>query len=213
MSTVRAVRRFRKADVDPELVDFVLRHATQAGSAKNRQPWRFVVVRSRDQRARLREWYRSAYADVAAWARTEKIVKDAVSDERQQMTAAAQLAEHFDDVSTLVVVCYVPTGRNPADFFAGASIYPAVQNLLLAARAVGLGATLTTLQALGGVNSDDTVPSLSGELRRILGIPSEVVPAALVPLGWPVKPFTPPKRLPVSEVTFQERWGQPWERR
>jgi nitroreductase len=207
ISTTRAVRRFHSAEVEPELIEFVLQHAIQAGSAKNRQPWRFVVVRDSDQRARLRQWYRRGYQDLAAWAGTADVRREAPPDERRQMAAAAELATHFDDVPAVIAVCFVPTKRNPANFFGGASIYPATQNLLLAARAVGLGATITTLHALGSVTPDGT---LNDQLKHILGIPPEIVPAALIPLGWPVKPFTTARRTPIPEITYQERWGTPW---
>jgi nitroreductase len=213
IGTMRSVRRFQRVDVAPELVDFVLRHAVQAGSAKNRQPWRFVVVRDARQRSRLRQWYRQGYQDVLAWTRTEAVRGEAAPDENRQMAAAGQLAAHFDDVPAVIVVCYLPNRRNPADFFGGASVYPAVQNLLLAARAVGLGATLTTLQALGGITEDGDAAgplSMYDELRQILGIPDGVVPAALVPLGWPAGSFSAGRRSPPSEVAFQERWGTPW---
>jgi len=213
ISTMRAVRRFQQADVAPELIDFVLQHAIQAGSAKNRQPWRFVVVRDPRQRSRLGQWYRQGYQDILAWSRTEAIRSDAAPDEGQQMAAAAQLAAHFEEVPAIIVVCYLPTRRNPADFFGGASIYPAVQNLLIAARAVGLGTTLTTLQALGGITPEGDAAgpvSIYAELRRILGIPNGVVPAALIPVGWPVGPFSVGKRTPVPEVAYRERWGQAW---
>ncbi|MFI6096971.1 nitroreductase family protein [Lentzea sp. NPDC051213] len=213
IGTMRAVRRFQQADIDPELIDFVLRHAIQAGSAKNRQPWRFVVVRDPQQRIRLGHWYRKGYQDILAWSRTEEIRNDAAPDEKQQMTAAGQLAAHFDEVPAVIVVCYLPTRRNPADFFGGASIYPAVQNLLLAARAVGLGATLTTLQALGGITAEGDAAgpvSIYDDLRHILGIPSGIVPAALIPVGWPAGRFSAGRRKPVPEVAYRERWGQAW---
>ncbi|HEX6339793.1 nitroreductase family protein [Umezawaea sp.] len=213
ITTMRAVRRFQRADVGPELVDFVLRHAIQAGSAKNRQPWRFVVVRDPAQRTRLGQWYQQGYQDVLAWSRTEVVRNDAAPDEGREMAAAGQLAAHFDEVPVVIVVCYLPTRRNPADFFNAASIYPAVQNMLLAARAVGLGATLTTLQALGGITPEGDAAgpvSIYDELRQILDIPSGVVPAALVPVGWPVGRFSVGRRTPVPEVAYRERWGEAW---
>ncbi len=80
-----------------------------------------------------------------------------------------------------------------------ASVFPAVQNLLLAAQALGLGAALTTITTV-----------FADELRKLLALPDHVRPMAVVPLGWPAKQLGPPKRVPVAEKTFRERYGTLW---
>jgi nitroreductase len=133
---------------------------------------------------------------------------------------AAALAEHLGDAPVLIVACFLPSPSNPADFFGGASIYPAVQNLLVAARAVGLGATLTTLQAFDtattasdGRHSADRAAELAARcarLKSLLGIPDPAMPAAVIPLGYPRHPFTTGTRNSLASVTYGEHWGRPW---
>lgn len=207
--TLRSVRRFLPTEVDQTCIDFVLEHAVQAGSAKNRQPWRFVVVRDRNTMSALGDWYRRGWSTISARIRRFPDAIAASDEHQRQMSDGAVLAEQFDTAPLVVVACFVPIPRNPADFYGGASIYPAIQNLLLAARALGLGATLTTVQCLDTQHDADH-PSLSGELRAILGIPEDVVPAAVIPLGWPATTFGETRRLPAPAVTYAERWGNPW---
>ena len=85
------------------------------------------------------------------------------------------------------------------DRFAGASIYPAIQNIILACRAFGLGTVLTTLHAI-----------LEDEFKAVLEIPKDVQTWALMPIGYPVDKFGPVKRKPINEIAFQDRWGSPW---
>jgi nitroreductase len=133
---------------------------------------------------------------------------------RRITTRARHLAAHFADAPVVIVVCLVPGRLTPVDLFAGASVYPAVQNLLLAARAIGLGATLTTLQALCRLDGDGTPgahPELYAELKQLLELPDHVVPAALVPMGWPAESFGEGSRRPLREVVYQDRWGREWD--
>ncbi|MFI9123654.1 nitroreductase family protein [Streptomyces bikiniensis] len=213
MRTLRSVRNFQTAEVPVELIDYVLRHATQAGSGKNRQPWRFLVIQDDRAKEQLAHWYRRGWHHHLDRLNSLESGENRIPDEERQVSAGAALARNFDDVPVIIVACFLPADRNPADFFGGASIYPAVQNLLLAARSVGLGATLTTLQAFdvpNGQTRAHTSLTLYEELKDILGIPGDVVPSALIPLGWPAEPFGFVRRRPVSEVTYRERWGQRW---
>ena len=213
MRTLRSVRRFHQAEVTPDLIDFVLSHAIQAGSGKNRQPWRFIVIRDFGRRAKVAGWYR------AAWEHLLMARSGTGATDERQITAATTLAEHLDEAPVLIVACFQPSPANPADFFGGASIYPAIQNLLLAARAVGLGATLTTIQAFddpehGAWTTGSGPGSASSpctELKHLLAIPEPVVPAAVIPLGYPRDPFTTTsRRSPVHAVAYAEAWGRVW---
>jgi nitroreductase len=209
MRTLRSVRRFLASDVDQAAIEFVLDHAIRAGSAKNRQPWRFIVVRDHDTMRALGTWYRRGWATMS---RRMRDFPDAFTDSdehRVQMADGERLAQAFDTTPVAIVGCFVPIPRNPANFYGGASIYPALQNLLLAARAIGLGATLTTVQSLDLLPAMPD-PALTDDLRTILGIPADVVAAAVIPLGWPASEFTAGHRHPVHAVTYTERWGQPW---
>ena len=212
MATTRAIRRFRPDPVDPGLVELVLRLATTAGSGANLQPWRFVVVTSPERRGQIADWYREGWAEYQVRGMAT-LGPDASALKRRSVASAAYLAEHFADAPVLIVPCLRLHPRHRADLFAAASLYPAVQNLLLAARALGLGTSLTSMQALSGVDErgravDD--PRFLDGLRSILGIPHEAVPGAVIPLGWPDEHFGPTTRRPVAEVAYRERWGEEW---
>jgi len=187
----RACRAFRPDPVDDELVERVLRAATGAPSAENRQPWAFVVVRDEGLRAGVGELARRAWeAGGRAYAEGRlppALLADVDRGARGGVAGAP----------VLVVVCGDTRVGHPAAM--AASVFPAVQNLLLAAVALGLGSAMTTLPLTGG-----------DELAALLDLPPEVVPMAVVPLGWPARPLGPPRRSPVAEKTHRDRYGNPW---
>lgn len=209
MRTLRSVREFLAVEVDECSLHFVLQHAVQAGSAKNRQPWRFIVVRDREKVSELGDWYRRGWQRMLDHLDSLSDTEIISDEHRIQIQHGVTLADAFNETPVVIAACFVPIDRNPANFYGGASIYPAVQNLLLAARAIGLGATLTTLQSLDALPSSNR-RCLTGDLRAILGIPDNVMPAALIPMGWPAVPVVKVRRLPPSAVTYTERWGIPW---
>jgi nitroreductase len=197
METQRAIRRLRSDPVDDDTLLRVIELASRAPSGANRQPWEFVVVRDPDvkhQLARLNRQAWSVYRRLARW-------RGRHDADTQKMVAAVQWqADHYEEIPAIVVVCL--HGRSPlfgppvlATTYYG-SAYPAVQNLLLAARAHGLGATLTTL------------PLWSTMLaRRTLGLPSGVTPIAAVPIGWADGRYGPTTRRPVADVVHVDRYG------
>jgi len=196
METQRAVRRLLPDPVDDDTLLRCLELATRAPSGGNRQGWEFVAVRDPDVKHQLARLYRQAWA-VYRRLNTRRYESDPA---RERIAAAVQWqVDHFEEVPVVVVACLrrsrpvvVPVLQ--ASFYG--SIYPAVQNLLLAARAVGLGATLTTL------------PVWSTTLvRRTLGLPRTVTPVAAVPLGWPKGQYGPNTRRPVGEVVHIDRYG------
>ena len=187
----RAARSFRPDDVDDATVAKILTAATHAPSAENSQPFVFVVVRDPVLRSAIgaiaaRVWEGGARALEAG--RLAPALLDEVDRGARGGVAAAPV---------LVVICgdtrltFAPT--------LGSSIFPAVQNLLLAAHALGLGSTLTTLPVLGG-----------NELSALLGLPPEVEPLAVVPLGHPAAPLGPPRRRPLVEKAHLDRYGVPF---
>jgi nitroreductase len=197
MTTQRAIRRLLPDQVDDDVVLRCLDLAIHAPTAGNRQGWEFVVVRDPDvkhQLARLNRQAWSVYRRLGAGrARRDPPL-------RRIVEAVQWQADHFEEVPVVVVACL--HGRSPvlappvlaASFYG--SIFPAVQNLLLAARAVGLGAALVTL------------PVWSVTLaRRTLGLPRTVTPVAVVPLGWPRGRYGPTSRRPVEEVVHVDRYG------
>ena len=206
----RALRRFRPDAVPESALHRLLEAATRAPSARGAEPWFFVVVRDQATRAAIAAHYRGA------WEAGERLTAAADLDRDlrhrphypRMMRAARALAHTLADVPVLVVCCLDhhqlgpiagPEGTLRSPLAAYASIFPAVQNLLLAARALGLGSTLTTLHR--GFDDD---------LRRLLAIPPSVEVVALVPVGYPADRFGPTRRKAVREVAFADRWGAPF---
>ena len=205
METQRAVRRLRPDPVDDAIVLRCLELATRAPTGSNAQNWEFVVVKDPAVKERLARHYRQAwsvYRPLARWVVGHR------DDERSKrvLDAVDWQVDHFAEVPVVVVAC-LRGGRAPfsgvapiaASSYYG-SIYPSVQNLLLAARAVGLGATLVTLPLWSTVAA-----------RRALGLPWTVTPCCVVPLGWPRGRYGPTTRKPVGAVVHLDRYGnQPW---
>ena len=197
MRTARSIRRFRPDPVPDEVVHRVLEAAIQAPNGTNAQAWRFVVVREPSVRRQLGELYRQGFREVYPAGRPEA---EQDPNRRRVLRSADHLAERMgDEPPVLVLACLERRpGAGPATRSAGASIYPAVQNLLLAARALGLGACLTTLHL-----------RREAQVKALLGIPEHVDTYALIPLGYPASPPGPLRRRPVAEVTHHDRWSRP----
>jgi nitroreductase len=208
MRTLRAVRRLRPDPVPEDVLFRVLEAASFAPTGGNVQPWRVVVVRDRAKMARLGELYAERWH---AWAQQHRaLLADAPEEVRasnERMIAAGDhLADHFARVPVLAVFCFNPKqmaitdlGLDRPSVVGGASVYPAVQNLLLACRAEGLGCVLTTLLC-----------QREAEVRALLAIPDPWGTAAAVPIGWPLlRGHGPISRRPVAKLAFDDRWGEP----
>jgi len=196
METQRAVRRLLPDPVDDATILRVIELATKAPTGSNLQNWEFVVVRDPDVKHQLARLNRQAWS---VYRRLGKRKARNDPSTRKIIDAVQWQADHFEEIPVVIVACL--HGRSPvfgppvlATSFYG-SAYPAVQNLLLAARGLGLGATLTTL------------PLWSTSLRRTLGLPSKVTPVAVIPLGWPRGRYGPTTRKPVGEVVHLDRYG------
>lgn len=187
----RAHRAFRGDPVPDELVERVLEAATRAPSAENTQPWVFVVVRDEARRTRIGELTRQAWDGGAREYARGRLAPGFFDDVERGATGGVAGAP-------ALVVVGGDTARCPTVTLA-ASVLPAVQNLLLAAGALGLGSALTTLPIVAG-----------DELRAAVGFPAHVRPVAVVPLGWPARPLGPPRRRPFAESTHRDRYGTPW---
>jgi nitroreductase len=189
----RACREFRDEPVDDALIAHVLEAATFAPSAENRQPWEFVVVRDADRRAEIGELMRRAWEAGGREHSRPRLSPQVFAEVDRGATGSISAAP------VLVVVAADTERGLPATV--PSSIFPAVQNLLLAAGAVGLGAALTTIATAFG-----------DELRAIVGLPDHVVPVAVVPLGHPARPLGKPRRDPFQAHTHRDRYGHPWDR-
>jgi len=198
METQRAIRRLRPDPVDDEIVKACLELAVRAPSGGNLQNWEFVVVRDPDVKHQLARLNRQAWS---VFKRIYAVRGRRDEQVRKGLDATQWQADHFEETPVVVVACL----RGPRLWFPPfatisyyGSIFPAVQNLLLAARSLGLGASLTTLPVWSSVLA-----------RRTLGLPWNVSPIAAVPLGWPRGRYGPTTRRPVEEVTHLDRYGNP----
>jgi len=187
----RAHRALRPDRVPDELIEQVLEAAVHAPSAENRQPWAFVVVRDPSLRGAIAEMTAATW-EAGAREYSRPNLTPGLLDEVDRWATGGLAAAPVH-----VVVCG-DTSLAP-EMLLPSSIYPAVQNLLLAALAVGLGSLMSTLSIVSG-------PAF----RELLGLPDHVVPLALVPLGYPARPLGPPRREPFAGRTYRDRWGQPW---
>ncbi|MBV8951814.1 MAG: nitroreductase family protein [Actinobacteria bacterium] len=194
IETQRAIRRLRADPVDDETVLRCIELAMKAPTAGNRQSWEWVVVRDPDVKHQLARLNRQAWSVAKRTGRREP---HPLSADRMREAVQWQ-ADHFEETPVIVVACL--RGSRPllpmASARFGASIYPAVQNLLLAARGLGLGATITTLSLWS-----------TGLVRRTLGLPRWVTPCAVIPLGWPLGHYGPTTRRPAAEVVHLDRFG------
>lgn len=190
MSTCRAMRRLKPDPVPDELVRRLIAAASAAPSGRNLQRARWIVVRDAEQRRRVAELNRRASLDHATAER------DASTGARRRMwEAVLWQTEHMHEAPVIVVaVCIMDDPDQDPGRFAS-SIWPGVQNLLLAARTLGLGATPTTYGL-----------AFRAELEAVLDLPAHVRAQAVIPIGWPLGNFGPVTRLPLDEVMMPDRW-------
>ncbi len=200
ITTQRAVRRVRPDPVDPHIVRRCIELALEGPTGSNGQNWEFVVVTERAAKERFQVQYRRAWS---LYGRAGERVRGRDPQTAKILRSVQWQVDHLPEVPVLVVACLRGGGKVPyvpmpalANSSHYGSIYPSVQNLLLAARAIGLGASLVTLPLWS-----TTVA------RRILGLPLSVEPCCMVPLGWPIGRYGPKARKPVDEVIHLERYG------
>lgn len=187
----RACRGFTTEPVSDELIGDLLVAASHAPSAENRQPWVFVVVRRPDLRERIGGIYERAW-DGGARAHSEGRLSPGLMADVDR-GARGGVAE----APVIVVVCGDSSKSHPQAL--SSSIFPAVQNLLLAASANGLGSALTTLAVLD-----------RAQISELLELPEQVIPMAVVPIGWPSHMLGRPRREPIEQKTHRETFGNPW---
>lgn len=191
--TTRAIRRIKPDPVPPELIRKVCEAGTFAPSGGNRQPWFFIAVTDAEKRAHIAKLYHqtfSHYIKSAQKAAEDPSYPDA---RRRNMNAAIWLAEHLHEVPVhLFVAGWTRRGKPQSQ-----ALLPAIQNILLACRAVGLGASLTTSHGAHQREIDD-----------MLGLSEETPSIALIPIGWPIGKYGKPPRRSVDECLFFERYQE-----
>ncbi len=196
MQTQRAIRRLKPDPVDDALVQRLIDLALKAPTGGNLQFWEFVVVRDGEAKARVARQNRIAWRVYGAWARwaTRQDAR-----RRRVVDAVQWQADHFEEIPVLVVAClrypHPPFWNLAKSSYYGA-IYPSVQNLLLADRAAGLGAGLITLPLWS-----------TWAVRRILGLPWNITPCAVIPLGWPRGRYGSTTRRLAADVVSVDRYG------
>ena len=196
IETQRSIRRLKPDPVEDELVIRLIELALKAPTGSNAQNWEFVVVRDRAVKERLGRLNRAAWRIYGGLGR--RVNRDRPAMVRI-LDAVEWQAQHFAETPVVVVACLrgvrLPFPPIAASSYYG-SIYPSVQNLLLAARAAGLGAGVITLPLWSTVLA-----------RRVLGLPWNVTPCAVVPLGWPRGRYGPTTRRPARDVIHVDRYG------
>lgn len=191
MSTCRAIRYLKPDPVPDELVEKCIWAATRAPSPGNSQGWDFVVLTDRDKVAAIgAEIDARMSARVAGMTRTDKT-------SRLILDGTANLVQAIKDCPVLILVCgkavYPPSA--PREDFVWSALYPAAQNLIVAARALGLGTTFTTFHH-----------AAEGVIREVCGLPDDVYIGCMIPMGWPAANFGPVKRLPTETFIHRNGW-------
>jgi nitroreductase len=216
--TARAFRKFKPDPVPESVITQILDAAIRAPSAGNAQNWAFVVVRDAAQRRRLGEVYRKG-SDIASAMYAARGRPPHLTEEQFQkmMTSGGWLWDHMADAPVILVPCQTAPVLPPIETLSadirslyeqewhyverirGASIYPAIENIILACRALGLGTTITTNHI-----------RCENEVKEVLGIPANVQTFAMMPIGYPYGNFGPVVRRPVAEVTYADHWSRAW---
>ena len=196
MSTARTIRRFTDRLVDDATLARCLRAATWAPSGANAQEWRFVVLRSPELRAVVA---RAAAQALKVIEPVYGMTRPAEHDDSRRGRTNRATYELHDRAGEFTSVLFTQR-RFPqaSEFLLGGSIFPAMQNFLLAARALGLGACLTSWASYGG----------EPLLREAVGVPDDWMLAGHIVVGWPRGNHGPVRRRPLSEVAFLDRWGE-----
>jgi nitroreductase len=197
LRTTRAIRRLKPDPVPFALIRKVCEAGTFAPSGGNRQPWHFIAVTDAERRAFIAERYRTAFTAYIAPAIEAAKAPDFPEAKRKNMQAAIHLAEHLHEAPVqLFVAGWTRRGREQSQ-----ALFPCIQNILLACRAVGLGASLTTVHRVFGQ-----------EIDAYLGLPEGIPTAALLPIGWPLGRYGRVNRKPVDERLFIDRFDPERER-
>jgi nitroreductase len=198
MSTTRSMRRLKSDPVPDELIEKVLHAGLGAANGGNNQKWRFMVVKDPAVKKEVQKWYKKAFDDVVGPRYAASAPPPGVTDDKykRQHGAVEYLTEHFHEAPVWIVACMEDSNPNRTT---GASIYPAVQNMLLACRALGLGSTLTTRHTM-----------FARECDAAFGLPPGVQSYAILPIGYPMGKFGPTGRGPMSEFVFGDTYGKPW---
>lgn len=194
--TARALRRFKPDPIPDDVLFQIMDAAIRAPSGQNAQDWRFIVVRDPAAKAKLQEWSQTPWLRYSArYAEHPELIDELPRSQRLSLRSVEHLVQHLAEAPAVVVVLGL-RGRHSTP---GGSAFPAVQNLLLAARALGLGGSVFNFPL-----------SHEAELRELLGVPENNVIYCLLPIGYPSDKHGPLKRKPVRDVVYMDRFGERW---
>ena len=194
--TARALRRFKPDPVEDDVLFQLLDAAIRAPSGQNAQDWRFVIVRDAHARQRMQEWSQTPWLRYSArYAEHPELIDQLPRSQRLSLRSVEHLVHHLADVPVIVIVLGLK-GRHSTP---GGSAFPAVQNLLLAARALGLSGSVFNFPL-----------SHEAELRDMLAIPDNNQIYCVLPIGYPSDRHGPLKRKPVRDVVYLDKFGERW---
>lgn len=201
INTTRTMRRLKPDPVPDELIIKILEAGTRAPNGGNNQTWHFVVVKDPEIKKAVQVWYKKAFDEIIGPRYASSAPPPGTTAEKynRQHAAVEYLTDHYHEAPVWIVAC-IRHGKAKPDRMAGASIYPAVQNMLLAARALGLGASLTTRHLF-----------FAEESEKALGLPPDVLSYAILPIGYPMGNFGPTGRGKLSDFVSLDRVGQAWD--
>ena len=202
MYSMRAMRRLKPDPIPEETLKKIVDAGIHAPSGGNLQDWAFLLVRDVELKRFIRDQYWGMWQKLQG---SRGIPTDIAPAQKRMYQAAAHLAEHLHEVPVILLACarkdypaFAKFGYERASIATvHGSIYPAVQNMMLACRALGIGTVITTIHGC-----------FEGELKQKLSIPAEMEVSALLPLGYPQGNFGPTKRQPVEAVIHWDRWQQ-----
>jgi nitroreductase len=201
MYSTRAMRRLKPDPIPEETLKKIVDAGIRAASGGNMQDWAFVIVRDPELKRFIRDYYWNTWQQMRA-ARTIQM-DNLPAPQQRMLNAAAHLAAHLDEAPAILLACardeYPPIAamgnKRASTIVVHGSVFPAVQNILLACRALGVGATLTTIHCF-----------FEDALKQKLGIPNNMEVAAMIPMGYPQGKFGPVTRSPVEQVIHWDRW-------
>lgn len=209
MSTLRAVRRLRPDPIPDEVIERVLQAACWSPTGGNQQPWRVIVVRDEAKKSALQDLYRPEWDTYVSgfMKRIADLPDDEIAKWQKVANAGDYLSEHLHEAPAILLFCANPKMMAITDakldrisMVGGGSVYPAVQNAMLACVNEGLGCTLTTLHCLR-----------EPEVKELLDIPEPWATVAMVPIGYPVgRGHGPITRKPPSAMAYEDTFGHPW---
>ena len=192
METCSAARYLKPDPVPQELIERVIYAATRASSPGNSQHWDFIVVRNPEVKRKIRDLLVPRFKAMAVGLPTTGRAPS------KMLAGAMNLAETMNEAPAIIFVCgpvaYPPNA--PVEQFVWSALYPAAQNLIVAARSLGLGTTFTTFHMF-----------MESELRELLGIPNEIKFGVMIPVGWPQNEFAKVRRKPIASVIHWDKWS------